>query len=423
MNSAGRCGDLGASPPPGAVRDAAAPLRVRPMFSARIPADLAPNRIGRAVSRLRAAQAELIDLTESNPTRVGFRFPPGLLRGVAEPQVQVYRPAPLGLPAARAAVAAHLTRPGRVVAPERVALTASTSEAYGFLFKLLCDPGDAVMVPRPSYPLFEHLTRLEGVRALPYALDHHVRWELDPGALREALTPSTRAVLLVNPNNPTGSFVSTGEVEAVARICREHDLALIADEVFGAYPLHGAAPGPSVLDRPRRDVLAFSLGGLSKAVGLPQLKLGWIVADGPPAVVERALARLELIGDTYLSVAAPVQLAAGVLLEEGAAVTAQIAARVRANYAALRLRVERHPAIRLPAVDGGWYAVLQIPATEPEETVVLELLERDRVLVHPGYFFDFPREAFLVVSLLPAPDAFEVGIARVLARVAGEPGR
>ena len=393
------------------------------MFSSRIPADLAPNRIGRALGRLRAARAQLIDLTESNPTRVGFRYPPGLLRGRSEREVRVYRPAPLGLPAARAAVAAHLSRPGRPVAPEHVVLTASTSEAYGFLFKLLCDPGDAVLAPRPSYPLFEHLTRLEGVRAVPYALEHHGRWELDLSGLAEALTPGTRAVLLVNPNNPTGSFVSAGEVDAVARICREHDLALIADEVFGAYPLNGAAPAPSVLDRPRRDVLAFSLGGLSKAVGLPQLKLGWIVADGPSAAVEGALAGLELIGDTYLSVAAPVQLAAGALLAEGAAVTAQIAARVRANYAALRLRVERHPAIRLPAVDGGWYAVLQIPAAAPEETIVLDLLERDGVLVHPGYFFDFPREAFLVVSLLPAPDAFEAGIARVLARVAGEGGR
>lgn len=388
------------------------------MLSSRIPADLAPNRIDHTVSRLRSARAQLIDLTESNPTRVGFRFPPGLLCGTAEREIQAYRPAPLGLPAARAAVAAHLARPGRPVAPERVALTASTSEAYGFLFKLLCDPGDAVLVPRPSYPLFEHLTRLEGVRALPYALDHHGRWELDLGGLRAALTPRARAVLLVNPNNPTGSFVSPGEVEAVARICRERDLALISDEVFGAYPMNGATPAPSVLDRPRPDVLAFSLGGLSKAVGLPQLKLGWMVVDGPAAVVERALAGLELIGDTYLSVAAPVQLAAGALLANGAAVTAQIAARVRGNYAALRRRVARHAALRLPPVDGGWYAVLQIPATEPEEAVVLDLLEHDRVLVHPGYFFDFPREAFLVVSLLPAPEAFEAGIARVLARVA-----
>ncbi len=393
------------------------------MLSSRIPADLAPNRIGRAARRLRAARAKIIDLTESNPTRVGFRFPPGLLCGTAGQAIRVYRPAPLGLPAARAAVAAHLARPGRLVAPERVALTASTSEAYGFLFKLLCDPGDEVLVPRPSYPLFEHLTRLEGVRALPYALDHHGRWELDLGGLRAALTPRARAVLLVNPNNPTGSFVSPDEVEAVARICRERDLALVSDEVFGAYSMNGAAPAPSVLDRRRPDVLAFSLGGLSKAVGLPQLKLGWMVVDGPAAVVERALAGLELIGDTYLSVAAPVQLAAGTLLAEGAAVTAQIAARVRANYAALRRRVARHPALRLPPVDGGWYAVLQIPATEPEETVVLELLERDRVLVHPGYFFDFPREAFLVVSLLPAPEAFEAGIARVLARAAGGRGR
>ena len=395
--------------------------RTRYMFSSRIPADLAPNRIGRAVARLRAGQADLIDLTESNPTRVGFDVPPGLLRRMAGPPVAAYEPAPLGLPAAREAVAAHLARGGRAAAPERVMLTAGTSEAYGFLFKLLCDPGDAVMAPRPSYPLFEHLTRLEGVAALPYALEHHGRWEIDLAGLEAALTPRTRAVLLVNPNNPTGSFVSAGELDAVARLCRARGLALIVDEVFGAYPMDGAAPGPSALDR-QPDVLTFSLGGLSKAVGLPQLKLGWIVAGGPRPVLARALAGLELIGDTYLSVAAPVQAAAPALLAEGAAMTARIAARVRANYAALRRIVARHPAARLPAVGGGWYAVLQIPATEPEETVVLDLLERERVLVHPGYFFDFPREAFLVVSLLPAPDAFEAGAARVLARVAAAGG-
>ena len=237
------------------------------MFSSRIPADLAPNRIGRAVSRLRAAGATLIDLTESNPTRVGFRYPPGLLCGWPEQEVRVYRPAPLGLPAARAAVAAHLTRAGRSVAPERVVLTAGSSESYGFLFKLLCDPGDVVLVPRPSYPLFEHLTRLEGVRAVPYALEHAGRWALDVRGLGDAVTARTRAVLLVSPNNPTGSFVSPGEIDTVARICREHDLALIADEVFGGYPMNAAAPAPSVFDCPRRDALVFGLGGLSKAVG------------------------------------------------------------------------------------------------------------------------------------------------------------
>ncbi len=390
------------------------------MFSSRLPADLAPNRIGRAVARLRGAGADFVDLTESNPTRVGFAAPEGLVRGLAAVAPRVYDPRPLGLPDAREAVAAHLSRAGRMVAPERVVLTAGTSEAYGHLFKLLCDAGDEVLIPRPSYPLFEHLTQLDGVRAVPYALECHARWEIDPDSLRRAVTRRTRVVLLVSPNNPTGSFATAAELDAVAALCRKHDLALIVDEVFAPYPLTAAA-GPSVLDGPP-DALAFSLGGLSKSVGLPQLKLGWIVAAGPRPLVDRALAGLELICDTYLSVATPVQLAAGDLLAGGAAVTARIAERVRANRAALQALVARHPAVRLLPADGGWYAVVRIPATRPEETVVLDLLERERVLVHPGYFFDFPREAFLVVSLLPEPHRFGAGAERMLANASDAGG-
>ena len=391
------------------------------MFSSRLPADLAPNRIGQAVARLRGTGADFVDLTESNPTRVGFAAPEGLVRGMAAVAPRVYDPRPLGLPDARAAVAAHLSRAGRVVASERVVLTAGTSEAYGHLFKLLCDPGDEVLIPRPGYPLFEHLTQLDGVRAVPYALECHARWEIDLDSLRRAVTRRTRAVLLVSPNNPTGSFATAAELDAVAALCRKHDLALIVDEVFAPYPLTDAGAGPSVLDG-SRDALAFSLGGLSKSVGLPQLKLGWIVATGPPPLVDRALAGLELICDTYLSVTTPVQLAAGDLLAGGAEVTARIAERVRANHAALRALVARHPAVRLLPADGGWYAVVRIPATRPEEAVVLDLLERDRVLVHPGYFFDFPREAFLVVSLLPEPQRFLAGAATILAKVSDAGG-
>ena len=386
------------------------------MFSSRLPDDLAPNRIGRAVARLRGAGADVIDLTESNPTRVGFAAPDNLVRGMAAIAPRVYEPQPLGLPAAREAVAAHLSPAGRIVAPERVVLTAGTSESYGHLFKLLCDPGDEVLTPRPSYPLFEHLTRLDGVRAVPYALECHGRWEIDLDSLRQAVSRRTRAVLLVSPNNPTGSFATAAELDAVAALCRKNDLALIVDEVFAPYPLAGGTPGPSVLERPG-EALAFSLGGLSKSVGLPQLKLGWIVAAGPRQLVDRALARLELICDTYLSVATPVQMAAGDLLAGGAAITARIAERVRGNHFTLQRLVARHPAVQLLPVDGGWYAVVRIPATRPEEAVVLDLLEREQVLVHPGYFFDFPREAYLVVSLLPEPRRFGAGAARMLARV------
>ena len=392
------------------------------MFSTRVPADLVSNRVGRAVGRLRSQRVDLIDLTEANPTAVGFRLSTRLLSELSRPEVAVHAPVPLGLPEARAAVAAHLERQQLNVAPGRIILTTGSSDAYGHLFKLLCDPGDAVLVPQPSYPLFEHLTRLDGVRCIVYRLEYHGRWEIDLPSLREGLTARTRAVLVVNPNNPTGSFVAPRDLEAISSLCRAHEAALVVDEVFGMYPMSGGWRGPSVLDRPM-EALTFTLGGLSKAVGLPQLKLGWVVAGGPQPLVERALGRLEFICDAYLSVGTPVQIAAARLLEEGEAVTRRIATRVRANHDALRRLVRDFPAAQLLAVDGGWYAVVQIPATKPEEAIVLELLEQDHVLVHPGYFFDFPREAFLVVSLLQERDRFVEGATRMLARATSPGGR
>ena len=387
------------------------------MFSSRVPANLAPNRVGRALARLRSGQTSIVDLTESNPTRVGFRYPDGLLDGLSSPAALDYSPEPLGIPAARASVAAYLQRHDLAVAAERVVLTSSTSDAYADLFKLLCSPGEAVFVPQPSYPLFEHLTRLEGVETTPYALEYHGRWEVNLANLRERASRA-RAVLIVNPNNPTGSFVSAPDLDAVVALCREHDLALIVDEVFGFYPMATKLRGPSVLDNPP-DVLTFTLGGLSKAVGLPQLKLGWVVVGGPQHMVKSALARLEFISDTYLSVGTPVQLAVGHILEAAGVVTAQIAARIRQNYRYLRELTSHHPSARLLPVDGGWYAVVQVPATQTEEALVLDLLQDEHILVYPGYFFDFPREAFLVVSLLPEPEVFNDAAARVLARSTG----
>jgi aspartate/methionine/tyrosine aminotransferase len=384
------------------------------MFSSRGPNRLVPNRVARAVSLLRSSGAELIDLTESNPTRVGLRYPDDLLGPLNSSRAFIYEPAPLGLPVARGAVAAYLRRQGFAAEPPAIVLTSSTSEAYANLFKLLCDPGDAVLVPSPSYPLFDHLTRFEGIKAVPYALEYHGHWEINLPSLRAGLTSRTRAILVVNPNNPTGGYISTRDLEAVVSVSRERDLALIADEVFGAYPIADRNRGPSVLDRPA-EVLTFTLGGLSKAVGLPQLKLGWIVASGPPALVDQALKRLEVIADTYLSVATPVQLAAATILDVGTAITAQIAARVRQNHATLKTLVSRHLAAQLLEVEGGWYAVVHVPATRSEETLILELLEHERVLVHPGYFYDFPREAFLVMSLLPDPSVFEEAVGRTLA--------
>ncbi len=414
------------------------------MFSSRVPDGRTANRLSRTNARLRAGGVAVTDLTESNPTRVGLRYRPDLLQALASRAGLRYEPSPRGLPGARQAVASWLSRlphragsPGatpslegpehlgvaapRPVDPDRVALTAGTSEAYGCLFKLLCDPGDRVLVPHPSYPLLEHLARFEGVEPAPYPLVHHGSWRIDAEGLRAAAGPRTRAVIVVNPNNPTGSFLAPDDHEALKALCRERGLRLIVDEVFNPYPID-PLPGNtrSMLAAPA-DVLTFVLGGLSKAVGLPQVKLGWIVVDGPGDEVDAALDALDLLLDAYLSVSTPVQLAAERLLAEGASVTLQIRARIAANHRTLVRAAARYPAAGLLRTEGGWYAVIQVPATETEEHLALELLEQDHVLVHPGYFFDFPREAFFVTSLLPEPQRFEAGVTRLLQRTAGRP--
>ena len=390
------------------------------MFSARVPV-LRVNRVAGELARLRAEGRRFDDLTVSNPTRVGLPYPPGLLAPLAAPEALAFDPAPFGIPAAREAVAAYLAGRGVRVHPDRIVLTASTSEAYGLLFKVLCDPGDSVLVPQPSYPLFEHLTRLEAVEALAYRLEHYgrSRWEIDVDGLARAVGARTRAVLLVNPNNPTGSFVRPDELAAVRAVALRRGLAIICDEVFQDYPMEAAAPGRPGALAADADVLTFTLGGLSKSAGLPQLKLGWILVGGPDGLAARACERLELVCDTYLSVAAPVQLAAGALLDGSRPVADAIRRRVRANHAALRRLADGFPACRVLRVEGGWYAVVQVPAIRSEEDLVIELLRRDRVRVHPGYFFDFPREAFLVLSLLPSPGVFADASARVLARASG----
>ncbi|MBI4536435.1 MAG: pyridoxal phosphate-dependent aminotransferase [candidate division NC10 bacterium] len=386
------------------------------MFSSRLPQTPAPNALSGALARLRERGIPYADLTESNPTRAGLAYPPDLLRSLADARSLVYEPAPLGLPAARHAVADDFRRRGVTIDPQRIVLTASTSEAYALLFKLLCDPGDRVLVPVPSYPLFEYLTRLEGVEADTYPLEYDGAWEIDLEALKRVITPRTRAVLVVSPSNPTGACLTRRELSRLAALCAEESLALIGDEVFADYPLRPRAEAAkSVLAQ--NLALTFSLGGLSKSAGLPQVKLGWIGVGGPPALVEPALEALELISDTYLSVSTPVQQAAAELLAWGGRIRGQIAARTRASLDQLRSAVARHPACRLLEPEAGWYAVLQVPGTRSEERIVLDLLERERVLVHPGYFFDFPREAFLVVSLLPPAEVFEDAVERMLPRL------
>lgn len=384
------------------------------MFSDRVPRELTANRLSASVAALGAQGRQIVDLTESNPTRAGFDYPSDLLAPLADARALRYDPRPSGAPDARQAVSADYARQGVAVAPERIVLTASTSDGYAMLFKLLADAGDEVLVPRPSYPLFDHLTRLDLVVARSYDLDVHGAWAIDFASVERAFTTRTRAVLVVSPNNPTGSFVTHDELDRLAALCAPREIAIIADEVFADYELEAGAAKRAGRAASRRDALSFALGGLSKSVGLPQVKLGWMAVGGPERLVAEALERLELIGDTYLSVSTPVQVAAAELLTRGAAVRSQIAARVRANYRWLHAAAAAVPSCRVLGSDGGWYAVMQVPSLESEEDLVVRLLTSDLVLTHPGYFFDFPRESFLIISLLPPPAIFAEGVARVL---------
>jgi alanine-synthesizing transaminase len=387
------------------------------MISSRLPKSLEPNAVARAIDAKRRSGAAILDLTETNPTSAGFSYPKELLAPLSNPRALEYDPQPLGLWSARAAVAADFRRRGIVISADRVALTSSTSEAYALLFKLLCDAGDAVLVPHPSYPLFEHLTQLESVTAIPYLLEYHGAWRIDVDSMTRAATDRVRAILIVSPNNPTGSFLHKDDLDAVSNLAAARGWAVIGDEVFADYPLDPAPDATNVLAG--ADVLTFSLGGLSKSAGLPQLKLGWIGFGGPSTKVDEALAAYEVIADTYLSVSTPVQAAASELIGHGTAIRAQILARVRRNLEALRKLAATHPAINVLRMEGGWSAVMQVPQIHSEDALVLELLEKDDVLVHPGYFFDFAREAFVIVSLLPEPATFDRAVVRLLSRAAG----
>lgn len=383
------------------------------MFSSRLAWDLRPNRLSALVEVKRRAGATILDLTESNPTRAGFSYPAEeILEALADARSMLYEPAPAGAWQARQAVAGYYAARGQAIEPDQVLLTASTSEAYAHLFKLLADPGDEVLAPRPSYPLFEFLAGLESVRVAGYPLVYHDGWWLDTEALARGVTERTRAVIVVHPNNPTGSFLKRDELERLVPLCAGRNLAIISDEVFRDYVL-----GPD----PRRvatlagvdEVLTFTLSGLSKIAGLPQMKLGWIVVGGPPGARAQALERLELIADTYLSVGTAVQHALPRLLATGAAVQQQIAARVRGNLDFLQTTIGNVSACGVLEVEGGWYATLRVPRTRSEEEWALELLGQDHVLVQPGFFYDFESEAFLVLSLLTPVETFREGVRRL----------
>ena len=393
------------------------------IWSHRVDANLAPNRLTTTLQALRAEGRPILDLTVSNPTTCGFRYPHDMLRPLADRRGLVYRPDPLGLAAAREAIAADYRRRGVRVPASRIALTASTSEAYSLLFKVLCDAGAEILVPRPSYPLLDHLARLDAVAVRFYDLDYHGGWAVDFASLERALSPATRAIVVVSPNNPTGSRIKQHEFDRLAALASAQGVAIIADEVFVDYELAkdvAHAPGIPLGGGP---ALTFSLGGLSKSIGLPQAKLAWIAAAGPDAVVDEAFARLEFAADAYLSVSTSVQEAAAELLDTGRVVREQIQWRVTTNYQHLVQSVENDSGCTVLDTEGGWNAVLRVPAIVSEEDLVLSFLVDDGVLTHPGYFFDFQRGVHIVVSLLTAQDSFRDGISRVLRHFACNPDR
>jgi len=357
------------------------------------------------------------DLTASNPTRCGFQYAPGLLDPLKDERALAYDPQPLGLSSAREAVCEYYATHGASVRPEKVVLTTSTSEAYSYLFKLLCDPGNEILVPQPSYPLFDFLADLDDVSIRSAAMVYDHGWQIDPEGLRRVITPGTRAIVLVHPNNPTGSYVKRTELDALVSLCSERRLALISDEVFSDYDF---APDPHRAGTlaSMTGCLAFAMSGLSKIAGLPQMKLGWTVVGGPADLRAEAFEKLEWIADTYLSVSTPVQCAARVLLDAGEQVQMQIRERCATHLSLAREVLTGSPA-NILNVEGGWYITVQVPRVRSEEEWTLELLARENVLVQPGFFYDFDSEAYLVVSLLTAPEVFREGIERLRRQLDG----
>ena len=389
------------------------------MFSSRFPPELAPNALARAVQRARKSGATLLDLTETNPTAVGLAYPDDLPAAFADRRVLSYRPDPLGAVEARDAVARTYVERGAAIDGGQVALTSSTSEAYSALFKLFCNPGDAVLVPQPSYPLFDLLARFEAVQAVPYRLRLSDDWAIDRDSVLRALTPAARLLLVVSPNNPTGSMLRHDDREWLVSVADKHDIPLVSDEVFLDYPLSVRSRSASLAGEDR--VLTFTLGGLSKSAGLPQAKLAWIAVSGPQIARRASIERLAIVLDTFLTVSTGVQVAAERLIEFGRAIRATIRDRLAANLDTLERCVRSHSTLTLLQPEGGWSAVLRVPAVESEERIVLDLVNETGVLVHPGYFFDFPDEAFLVLSLLPESRVFEDGVSRLVKRIALTP--
>jgi len=387
------------------------------MFSHRTSWKLTHNALTRAIEEAREADANLLDLTTSNPTRAGLKYDAeNLLGAFSNDKALDYDPQSKGLLSAREAVVEYYRQEHDIfqLDPERIILTTSTSEAYSYIFRLLCNADDEILVPKPSYPLFEFLADLQDVRLIPYPLLYDHGWQIDFPSLYKSVTHRTRAVVVVHPNNPTGSFVRGEEVSALSGFCKEYGLAIIADEVFLDYALDGA---PRTSFAKNDEVLTFALSGVSKVSGLPQMKLAWMVVNGPPDSATDAMSRLEIIADTYLSMSAPIQLAAPVLLDQRKNIQPLLLDRTRENLQELDRALLRQKSCQRLAVEGGWYTILRVPVTRSDEELSIELVQRAGVLVHPGHFFDFASEGNLVLSLITASDAFREGVKRILRHV------
>lgn len=377
------------------------------MFADRTSWNLKANPLSEALAKHRAAGKQLLDLTVSNPTECGFEYDSrAILQALANPASLAYHPEPRGLLVARRAVAAYYAARNAKVRAESIILTTSTSEAYSFVFRMLCNPGDEILIPEPSYPLFAFLADIQDVKLARYPLVYDYGWQINFHALQQAITPRTRGVIVVHPNNPTGHFTKSHEREKLNEICCSRNLAIIADEVFLDFALQGQPPFSFAGNS---KALTFTMSGLSKISGLPQMKAAWLVTSGPQELKSQALALLEIIADTYLSMNAPVQHAIPALLEQRQRFQTQLLARVRKNLEELDRQLATQKSCARLAVEAGWYAVLRVPATRSDEELAIELLMRKNVYVHPGHFYDFPSEGFLIVSLIAREEEFAEG--------------
>ena len=382
------------------------------MFASRTNWDLKANRLSGALARHKSSGRKLLDLTASNPTECGFRYStPSIIRALCNPAALEYHPEPRGLKLAREAVSEYYAARGTAVSADDIILTVSTSEAYSFVFRLLCNPGDEILIPTPSYPLFDFLADVNDVTLVRYPLFYDHGWHIDLHSMEQAITPRTRGIIVVHPNNPTGHYTGEREISALNSFCAAHKMAIIADEVFLDFPLT-QTPQPSFAAN--NAALTFTMSGISKICGLPQMKFAWLAVSGPEALKREALSRLEVIADTYLSMNTPIQLAAPALLQARTGFQQQLMTRVRANLAELDSQLSKQSAVNRLELEGGWYAILRVPATRSDEELALELLEKHSVYVHPGHFYDFPGDGHLVLSLITPEQDFAQGFSYVM---------